>query len=129
MTERTTYYDFRSWSHVDEPEVTPDNMRVYLLQVNGYVIGYLAAHDTSDHQRWNLIDGAQYGDQDNTLRPRIILVWVAGAYRHQGVGGTLVQALADDFACDIADVSWSSPVSDAGRRLARRLSPEGIWVS
>ncbi|GAA2191142.1 GNAT family N-acetyltransferase [Streptomyces bangladeshensis] len=129
MPQRENHYDFRSWSHVDEPEVTPDNMRVYLLQVNGYVIGYLAAHDTSDHQRWNLIDGAQYGDQDNTLRPRIILVWVAGAYRHQGVGGTLVQALADDFACDIADVSWSSPVSDAGRRLARRLSPEGIWVS
>ncbi|MFH9426794.1 GNAT family N-acetyltransferase [Streptomyces sp. NPDC017615] len=129
MPQRENHYDFRSWSHIDEPEETPDNMRVYLLQVNGYVIGYLAAHDTSEHQRWNLIDGAEYGDQDNTLRPRIILIWVADAYRRQGVGGTLVQALADDFACEIADVSWSSPVSDSGRRLARRLSPEGVWVS
>ncbi|MEU2374366.1 GNAT family N-acetyltransferase [Streptomyces misionensis] len=129
MPQRENHYDFRSWSHVDEPEATSDNIRAYLLQVNGYVIGYLAANDTSEHQRWNLIDGAEFGDQDHTLRPRIMLIWVAGAYRHQGVGGTLVQALADDFGCEIADVSWSGPVSDAGRRLARRLSPGGIWVS
>ncbi len=24
---------------------------------------------------------------------------------------------------------WSTPISDADRRLARRVSPEGIWVS
>ncbi|MGA5559752.1 GNAT family N-acetyltransferase [Streptomyces platensis] len=129
MPQKENHYDFRSWSHLDEPEATPDNMRAYLLKVNGYVIGYLAAHDTSEHRSWDLIDGSRYGDQDDTLRPRIILVWVADSYRRQGVGATLVQALADDFGCQIPDVSWSSPVSDAGQRLARRVSPAGIWVS
>ncbi|MGP8304462.1 hypothetical protein ACTPOK_42550 [Streptomyces inhibens] len=37
--------------------------------------------------------------------------------------------IADDFGCQVADVSWSSPISEASRRLARRLSPEGIWVN
>ncbi|WP_107115518.1 GNAT family N-acetyltransferase [Streptomyces specialis] len=122
------HYDFRSWSHIDKPEVTQDNFRSYLLRANDRVIGYLAAHDTNEHRHWDL-DGSRYDGEDNTLRPRIILIWVAGAYRHQGIGGTLVRALADDFGCKIADVSWSSPISPAGRRLARRLSPEGVWVS
>ncbi|MFF7702879.1 GNAT family N-acetyltransferase [Streptomyces lydicus] len=129
MPQKENHYDFRSWSHLDEPEVTTDNMRAYLLKANGYVIGYLAAHDTSEHRSWDLIDGSRYGDEDDALRPRIILIWVADTYRRKGVGATLVQALADDFGCQVADVSWSSPVSDAGRRLARRVSPEGIWVS
>ncbi|MEU5296971.1 GNAT family N-acetyltransferase [Streptomyces umbrinus] len=123
------HYDFRSWSHLDEPEVTPDNLRAYLLQANDSVIGYLAAHDTNEHRHWDLADDSQYDGEDDTLRPRINLIWVAGTYRHQGIGGTLVRALADDFGCDIADVSWSNPISDAGRRLARRLSPAGVWVS
>jgi GNAT superfamily N-acetyltransferase len=127
MPQKENHYDFRSWSHLGEPEVTPDNVRAYLLKANGYVIGYLAAHDTSEHRRWDL-DGALYG-HDDTLRPRINLIWAADAYRHQGVGTTLVQTLADDFGCQIADVSWSTPISDAGRRLAGQLSPEGIWVS
>ncbi|MFE3038352.1 GNAT family N-acetyltransferase [Streptomyces canus] len=123
------HYDFRSWSHLDEPEVTPDNVRAYLLRANNGVIGYLAAHDANEHRHWDLADGSRSEGEDTTLRPRINLIWVAGTYRHQGVGGTLVRALADDFGCRITDVSWSTPVSDAGRRLARRLSPEGVWVS
>ncbi|MBF9069197.1 GNAT family N-acetyltransferase [Streptacidiphilus fuscans] len=68
--------------------------------------------------------------KDATLRPRIMLIWVADSYRRHGVGATLVQALADDFGCRIADVSWSNPISGGGRRrLARRVSPEGVWVS
>ncbi|GAA1697966.1 hypothetical protein GCM10009680_42690 [Streptomyces yatensis] len=54
---------------------------------------------------------------------------MADAYRRKGVGATLVEALADDFGCQIADVSWSTPISEAGRRLAHRISPEGIWIS
>ncbi|MGR3935299.1 GNAT family N-acetyltransferase [Streptomyces sp. BRA346] len=95
------------------------------MESNGYVIGYLAAHDTSDHRHWDLIDGSRYGGRDDTLRPRINLVWVANAYRRQGVGAALVQALG----CELSDVSWSTPISDAGLRLARRISPEGIWTS
>jgi pilus assembly protein TadC len=54
---------------------------------------------------------------------------VTDSYRRQGVGATLVQALAEDFGCQVADVSWLSPISDAGRRLARRIPPAGIWFS
>ncbi|MBL1120474.1 hypothetical protein JK364_50520 [Streptomyces sp. 110] len=104
-------------------------MRAYLLETNGYVTGYLAAHDTREHRRWDPTGGALRGGKDNTPRPRIILIWVADACRRQGVGATLVQALADDFGCQVTDGSWSAPVSDAGRRLARRVSPAGIWVS
>ncbi|WP_369271124.1 GNAT family N-acetyltransferase [Streptomyces sp. R11] len=129
IPQKENGYDFNSWSHLGEPESTPDNVRAYLLKANGYVIGYLNAHDTSQHRRWDLIDGSRYGNEDDTLRPRIGLVWVADVYRRQGIGAKLVQNLADDFGCQVADVSWSTPISDAGQRLARRLSPEGIWVS
>jgi len=88
----------------------------------------LAARDTRMHRRWDLMDGSRYGDKDDTLRPLIDLVWVADSYRRQGIGATLVQALADDFECRVADVSWSTPVSEAGRSLAHRISPEGVWV-
>ncbi|MGX1851687.1 GNAT family N-acetyltransferase [Streptomyces sp. NPDC055299] len=129
LPQKEGHYDFNSWSHIGEPEVTPDNMRTYLLQANGHVIAYLAAHDTSQHRRWNLTEEPQDDNEDTALRPRIILIWVAEVYRHQGVGSTLLQALAEDFDCQVADASWSTPVSDAGLRLARRASPEGIWIS
>ncbi|MEU4296672.1 GNAT family N-acetyltransferase [Kitasatospora aureofaciens] len=129
MPQRENGYDANSWSHLGEPEQTPDNVRAYLLQANGYVIGYLATHDVSQHRHWDLLDGSKYGDQDDTLRPCIDLIWVADSYRRKGVGATLVQTLANDSGCEATDVSWSTPVSDAGRRLARRISPEGIWIS
>lgn len=36
MPQKETHYDFRSWSHLDEPEATPDNMRAYLLKPKRY---------------------------------------------------------------------------------------------
>ncbi|GHG63190.1 GNAT family N-acetyltransferase [Streptomyces griseocarneus] len=129
MPQKENHYDFRSWSHIGEPEETEDNVRAYLLKANGHVIGYLAARDTGHHRPWDLVDDSPYGDADDTLRPQISLVWVAGAYRRQRVGATLVKALADDFGSSVAEVSWSTPISESGTQLARRLSPEGIWVS
>jgi GNAT superfamily N-acetyltransferase len=129
MPRRENGYDFNSWSHLGEPGQTSDNVRAYLLKANGYVIGYLAAHDVNQHRRWDLLDESNYGDKDDTLRPRIDLIWVADSYRRKGVGATLVQTLADHSGCQAADASWSTPISDAGLRLARRVSPEGIWVS
>ncbi|OPF82339.1 hypothetical protein VT50_0207170 [Streptomyces antioxidans] len=89
----------------------------------------LSTGDASRHRRWNLIEVASPGDQGDTLRPRIILIWVADIYRHRGVGAALVQAIVDDFGGHVADVSWSAPISSPGRRLARRLSSKGIWIS
>lgn len=51
MPQKENQYDFNSWSHLDEPEVTPDNVRAYLLKANECVIGYLTAHDTDQHRR------------------------------------------------------------------------------
>ncbi|MFJ8010234.1 GNAT family N-acetyltransferase [Streptomyces fagopyri] len=129
MPMRENHYDFNSWAYTGEPEEAPANDRAFLLKANDYVIGYLVATDTSEHRRWDLVDGSRYDANDETLRPRIDLIWIAGSYRRQGLGAELVQALADDFGCQVGDVSWSSPISDAGRQLARRLSPDGIWVS
>ncbi|MFJ3575882.1 GNAT family N-acetyltransferase [Streptomyces rubiginosohelvolus] len=129
MPQRESHYDFPSWTHLGEPEESEDNVRAYLLKAKGHVVGYLAAHDTYYHRSWDLVDESPFGDADDTVRPRIELIWVADAYRRQGVGAMLVQALADDFGCPVAEVSWSTPISRSGRQLARRLSPGGIWVS
>ncbi|MFI8079768.1 GNAT family N-acetyltransferase [Kitasatospora sp. NPDC086009] len=129
MPQRENGYDANSWSHLGEPTQTPDRVRAYLLQANGYVIGYLATHDVRRHHHWDLLDDSENGDQDDTLRPCIDLIWVADSYRRKGVGATLVHTLANDSGCEITDVSWSTPVSGAGLRLARRISPEGIWIS
>ncbi|MFJ2777256.1 GNAT family N-acetyltransferase [Kitasatospora sp. NPDC087315] len=97
MPQKENHYDFNSWSDLAEPRKTPDKVRAYLLKANEHVIGYLAARDTSQHIRWDLTDRSGYGDEDDTLRPLIDLIWVADSYRRQGVGAKLVQALADDF--------------------------------
>jgi hypothetical protein len=57
-----------------------------LLKAQGHVVGYLAAHDTDHHPRWDLVNGSRYGNQDDTSRPRIIMIWAASVYRHAGVG-------------------------------------------
>lgn len=129
IPQRENRYDFPSWSHVGEPQATSDNMRAYLLQAGGRVIGYVSAHDTDYHRPWDLTDGGTYGPEDTKIRPQIILIWVADAYRRKGIGARLVQLLADEFGCHLSDVSWSTPVSTAGRKLARQISPSGIWVS
>lgn len=85
MPQRENHYDVNSWTHLGEPEQTPDNVRAYLLQANGYVIGYLATHDVSEHRRWDLLDESEYGDQDDTLRPCIDLIWVADSYRERAL--------------------------------------------
>jgi GNAT superfamily N-acetyltransferase len=99
MPQREDNYDFPSWSHMGEPEATSDSYRAYLLKVDERIVGYVAAHDTNEHCRWDLADGSKYGVEDATLRPRIILIWVADAYRRRGIGAMLVQALATDFGC------------------------------
>ncbi|MFH9651509.1 GNAT family N-acetyltransferase [Streptomyces anulatus] len=129
MPQREEGYDFPSWSHVGEPEKTEDNYRAYLLRVDERVVGYVAAHDVEVHHYWDLKEKSSYGTEVTALRPRIVLIWVAETYRHCGIGAALVQELASDFGCKVADVSWSTPVSAAGQRLARKLSPGGIWVS
>lgn len=129
MPQKENGYDFNSWSHLGEPEATTDNVRAYLLKANEHVVGYLAAHDTDQHHRWDPAGHSRSDGEDDTLRPRIILIWVADVYRRQGIGATLVQALADDFGGKPADVSWSTPISESGQRLARRFSSGSIWVS
>ncbi|MGW0872447.1 GNAT family N-acetyltransferase [Streptomyces sp. NPDC002740] len=129
MPMRENHYDFNSWAYLGEPEEAPNNDRAFLLKANEYVIGYLVGTDTSEHSRLDLLDESRSGASDDTLRPRIDLIWTAGSYRGQGIASKLVHALAEGFGCQVGDVSWSTPISDAGRQLARRLSPEGIWVS
>lgn len=129
LPRRENGYDFNSWSHVGEAEETPERLRAYLLRADDHVVGYLAAHDTDHHIWWELDEKSKYGESNDAVRPRIDMIWAAETYRRHGVGKTLVQALAKDSGCEVSDLSWSSPVSNAGRRLARRLSPGGIWVS
>ncbi|MFJ4672792.1 GNAT family N-acetyltransferase [Kitasatospora purpeofusca] len=130
LPRREGGYDFNSWSHdMGEPEETPEKFRAYLLQDDDHVVGYLAAHDTDSHRWRELAKDSGHGELDETKRPCIDMIWVASTYRRHGVGRLLLQALADDFGCTIADVSWSSPVSEAGEHLARRVSPSGIWIS
>ncbi|MFJ9468183.1 hypothetical protein [Streptomyces caniferus] len=55
------------------------------------------------------------------------LLWEVDTHgHHHGAGATLVHLLAADFGWRTADASWPSPVSDAGRRLGRRLCPEDM---
>ncbi|WP_380283469.1 GNAT family N-acetyltransferase [Kitasatospora purpeofusca] len=130
LPRREGGYDFNSWSHGGgEPEETLEHFRAYLLEADGHVVGYLAAHDSDRHRWWDLGERSRYGELVDSVRPRIDMIWVAETYRGHGIGRTLVNALADDSGCEVADVSWSTPVTDRGRQLALSLSPDGVWVS
>ncbi|WP_030443113.1 hypothetical protein [Actinoplanes subtropicus] len=126
--KRENRYDFTSWEAGNRPEPSSTNRRAYLLRSVEYVIGYLVAADLDRHQRWNLDPDTPYTGDDTGTRPSIDLIWVAAIHRARGLGNALVHALAEDFGCPATDVSWSTPVSESGQRLARSLSPQGIWV-
>ncbi|GGQ90591.1 GNAT family N-acetyltransferase [Kitasatospora griseola] len=129
LPQREGGYDFSSWSHSGDPVETPDRSRAYLLKADDHMVGFLAAHDVDQHRWWDLGEKSRYGELTDARRPRIDMIWTAHTYRGHGIGRALVQALAADSDCEVADVSWSTPVSDLGRNLAVRLSPAGVWVS
>ncbi|MCF3148470.1 hypothetical protein [Streptomyces platensis] len=103
-------------------------MRGYLPKANGYVIGYLAAHDTNQHHCWNRIDGRRYGDQDDTLRPRIILVLMTDIYRRYG-GRRLARAGTRRRLRVPGRRYVAAKARGAARHLARRCSHGSIWGS
>jgi len=67
-------------------------------------------------------------DHDASIGACIDVIWVAAVHRGKGVAGSLVALMAEDFG-ETGDVSWSHPVSEAGERIARRISPQGKWVA
>lgn len=129
IPKRENGYDFPSWDVGESPAGSPRNKRAYLLRHGNCVVGYLTASDLDQHSWWNFDRDERFTDHDTSTRPCIDLIWVAAARRGKGVAGSLVALMAADFGCQIGDVSWSHPVSEAGERLARRISPPGIWVN
>jgi hypothetical protein len=126
--KRENGYDFTTWEARDRPKPSPTNRRAYLLRFQRYIIGYLVAEDRDQHQRWTLDPDDPYTGDDSTTRPSIDLIWTAAVHRGKAVGSALVQTLADSAECPLTELSWSTPLSPAGQRLARRVSPNGIWV-
>jgi hypothetical protein len=128
LPKRENGYDFPSWDVGEEPADDPRRKRVYLLRDGRYVVGYLTVSDLDGHAWWDFNSEEHFGERDDSVRPCIDLIWVAAVHRGRGLAGALVELLAEDFGCQVGDVSWSHPVSAAGQRLARRISPGGIWV-
>lgn len=127
IPKRENGYDFPSWDIGETPLESDVNKRAYLLRNGSHVIGYLTVSDLDLHSWWNFT-GYERSTID-AIRPCIDLIWVASVHRGKGAAGALVTLMAEDFGCQVGDVSWSYPVSEAGERLARRMSPQGIWVS
>ena len=113
--KRENGYDFSTWEVGERPQPNENNRRAYLVRFREYVIGYLVAEDRDEHCRWVLGSDTCSPVTDHTRRPSIDLIWVAAVHRGRGVGGALVQCLADDFGSPVSEVSWSWPVSAAGR--------------
>lgn len=129
VPKRENGYDFPSWDVGEKPTESGKRKRAYLLRKGSYTIGYLTVSDLDQHSWRDFNNEERSGDHDDSTRPCIDLVWVAAVHRGKGVAGSLVALMAEDFGCEIGDVSWSYPVSEAGERLARRISPRGIWVT
>jgi hypothetical protein len=129
VPKRENGADFPSWDVGAEPVESRTNKRAYLLRKGNYAIGYLTISDLDHHSWRDFNNDERSGEHDTSIRPCIDLIWVAAVHRGKGVAGSLVALMAEDFGCQIGDVSWSHPVSEAGERLARRISPHGIWVT
>lgn len=129
VARRQGHYDTGTWpTETGTDEVDDDNIRAYVALANERAIGYLAASDTR-HHGWLKWETDRVNLTDETLRARVNIIHVAEVWRGQGVGRRLVEAMAFDTDVAVEDISWSTPFSSAGRRLAQSMSPDGVWVS
>jgi GNAT superfamily N-acetyltransferase len=93
------------------------------------VIGYLSASDVSHNASWDYRPDTRVTYVDDVVRPQVGLISVAKEWRRTGVATALVRALASDAGMTTDDITWEQPFTEAGKALARTVSPERVWVS
>lgn len=126
--QRENGYDQPSWDVGERPEHSPIHRRAYLMRFDAYVIGYLVAADRPNHFRWDFGVGRVDPTPDLRIRPSLDLIWIAASHRRQGLGKLLVERFAADARCDVADISWSWPLSEHGKGLVRNVATSSVWV-
>lgn len=60
-------------------------------------------------------------DDDFASGPKIARVWIAGAYRRQGLAKWLISEVAKHLDHAVYNLGWEMPFSDSGRALAKSL--------
>lgn len=132
FANRELGFDFGIYSPLDlDPLRRP---HAFVAIEEGFGVGILVVERRGDFV-WRLT----WEDFDLRREPRarrevpgpwtVVVVWVTERMRRRGVGSFLVSAAARYLGIDVSDLAWYTPFSEAGERLARRISTDQLIVA
>ena len=111
--------------------VTDDDQRLFLVAEGARIVSM--AITSLDERFWHLAwntDGtiAQIDQTPSIHRSyKIARVWTAAGYRRKGLAVRLVQTVSHLLPCQISDLGWELPFTQAGGSLVKRLCPDSWW--
>jgi GNAT superfamily N-acetyltransferase len=68
-------------------------------------------------------------DAERVIRPCVIVVWVDGELRRNGIARELVNAAARQAGVTASGLAWAEPFTDRGYFLAKSIAPDGSWIA
>jgi len=99
------------------PNYDPARTRALLYRHHDMAAGYLVLVDEPTTGRYNLRTRQSIDAGRGTIRPTVVLVFVACHLRRAGIGQALVQAAAEHAQITPAELAWWSPFTDDGARV------------
>ena len=125
--KRDTPYDFSAYHTTD----TEGNPHIYIAIRDERAIGFLALARLGRAGRvtWEAFDQGGSVEMQPSPAWTVLMVWVHPNLQQQGLGRQLVTAAAAERRQNVDDLVWLLPFTEAGRRLAQRLSPASILLS
>lgn len=121
-----------------EPTIPQDqhdmsDIKVWLWIESNFAVGFLCTLPLDPNENFRWLDDVDRGVRNNWQNIdcgyRIVSVWLARNLRGNGIAQNLASTAAAHFGIAIDEYVHSLPLSDAGRRFAKRLSPKGIRVN
>lgn len=131
LGKREMGYDFSAFTRFDPNDQY--DAHVFLGHKAGRAIGLLVLRSRPVVRHFTWIDGSKRIDTGErefapSRRWTVDFVWLHPSHRRQGLAIQLLNTAAAYMCIDVQQFAWTTPFSEAGEQLARRLSPQSFFV-